>query len=247
MRIYIFNEKWQEQLRLEEFCRVCLFEMGETVSGVLSFDKPEELLKQIQPYGFRQVYFLEMSYKDKPDFGIKFAKYIRLLDPLANLVFYTSQMDLSFMEQCFKNHLLVLDYIDKNESDEELAMRIGDTFSDIIRRYEDSDLKDIFSFSTRRETIHILFKDILYVETSSNSHRVIVVTKEHRIEVTANLADVHKQEKRFIRSHRSYLINPRHVLHLNRRQLELKFTNGDVCPISRSNLPIVLKRVKKVV
>ncbi|HGQ6400048.1 TPA: LytTR family DNA-binding domain-containing protein, partial [Streptococcus pneumoniae] len=61
----------------------------------------------------------------------------------------------------------------------------------------------------------------------------ILYTKTDRLEFTASLEEVFKQEPRLLQCHRSFLINPANVVHLDKKEKLLFFPNGGSCLIAR--------------
>lgn len=76
------------------------------------------------------------------------------------------------------------------------------------------------------------FKDILYIETSSRPHRLVLYTHRGRTEFTANLLDI----LRFYQCHRSFVVNPANVHQVDKVNHILHFQNGATCLVSRSKI-----------
>lgn len=87
-----------------------------------------------------------------------------------------------------------------------------------------------------------LLEDIIYVQTSGNCS-LVVYKKNHRkatIELACNLQNIIDsfEQKHFLRVHKSYLINPRHPLVLQRRtsaDYDINILN-ELVPIGRKHL-----------
>ena len=93
--------------------------------------------------------------------------------------------------------------------------------------------KIAFTLNQNLLNSNILFKEVYYLETSPRAHRVILYTKTDRLEFTASLEEVFKQEPRLLHCHRSFLINPANVVHLDKKEKLLFFPNGGSCLIAR--------------
>ena len=93
--------------------------------------------------------------------------------------------------------------------------------------------KIAFTFKSKFAQFQYPFKEVYYLETSPRPHRVILYTKTDRLEFTASLEEVLKQEPRLLQCHRSFLINPVNVVHLDKKEKLLFFANGGSCLIAR--------------
>lgn len=93
--------------------------------------------------------------------------------------------------------------------------------------------KIAFYFKSKFAQFQYPFKEVYYLETSPRAHRVILYTKTDRLEFTASLEEVFKQEPRLLQCHRSFLINPANVVHLDKKEKLLFFPNGGSCLIAR--------------
>lgn len=93
--------------------------------------------------------------------------------------------------------------------------------------------EDCFYFKSKFAQFQYPFKEVYYLETSPRPHRVILYTKTDRLEFTASLEEVFKQEPRLLQCHRSFLINPANVVHLDKKEKLLFFPNGGSCLIAR--------------
>lgn len=85
-----------------------------------------------------------------------------------------------------------------------------------------------------------------YIETSPRPHRVILYTKTDRMEFTASLSDILKQDKRLVQCHRSFAINPRNVVKVDKHEKQVYFPNGSTCFISRQKLESTLAVIARL-
>ena len=81
--------------------------------------------------------------------------------------------------------------------------------------------------------ITIDYSDIVFFETSSNIHKIILHAKKRVLEFTGQLKDIEKQlDYRFYRCHRSYLINKDNISEVDFNELMVYMNNGETCPVS---------------
>ena len=92
---------------------------------------------------------------------------------------------------------------------------------------------------------HIPIDDILFFETSSRSHFVILHGLHQRIEFIGNLSDIEKElGKNFLKIHRSYLIAINKIDHIDLKRNIVRIGNSE-CAISRRMKSELLKRVNQ--
>ena len=63
--------------------------------------------------------------------------------------------------------------------------------------------KIAFTLNQKFAQFQYPFKEVYYLETSPRAHRVILYTKTDRLEFTASLEEVFKQDPRLLQCHRS--------------------------------------------
>ena len=131
-------------------------------------------------FGSHQLFFLDIEIKGEEQKGLDIAKEIRSRDPNATIVFVTTHTE--FMPVTFKYKVAALDFIDK-ALDEELSKsecaRLSSTLS---ARLGQTQLKDSFAIETSMARVQVPFNNILYFETSPMIHKVILHTKDERME-----------------------------------------------------------------
>lgn len=244
MDIFIFDENWKDQVRLEEMITEVIKSHNLSLSYLEIFTIPNKLLDVVRPRGLKQLYIIELSYGGRSDFGLNLAKHIRLIDPLAHIIFYTREM--GYYQQVFNYHLELIDYISKDLQDKELYQRLSENLLMIQQLSATPLTEELFNLKTIRESVHIIFKDILYVETTGLSRQIAVVTDKHRIELSSvTLSEVLSQEPRFFRCHRSFLVNPHNIYRVDRRERLIYFNNGESIPVSRGQLEPLIKKLSK--
>lgn len=154
--------------------------------------KPKQLLEAISEKGSHQIFFLDIEIKTEEEKGLDVAKKIREIDPYAIIVFVTSHSEL--MPTAFKLQVGALDYLDKSLSKEIFKKRIETALLHTESLTGKGLADDALLFETPHTQIQVPFKDILYIETSSRPHRLVLYTHRGRTEFTANLLDILKKK-----------------------------------------------------
>jgi DNA-binding LytR/AlgR family response regulator len=103
-----------------------------------------------------------------------------------------------------------------------------------------------FSVMTKAICKNFSTREILYLESKN---RVITLrsASEEPITFYGKLDDIEQNSNmvEFIRPHKSYLINPRHMSYIDKRSREIVMKNGYVIPVSKSRLDDVIKKYVK--
>ena len=77
------------------------------------------------------------------------------------------------------------------------------------------------------------YDEVLFFETSENSHKIVLHTKKRVVEFTGHLKSVEEQlDYRFYRCHRSYIVNTDNIKGIKFQKLTIHMENGEICPIS---------------
>ncbi|MCD3394069.1 LytTR family DNA-binding domain-containing protein [Streptococcus equi subsp. zooepidemicus] len=151
-----------------------------------------------------------------------------------------------FMPLAFQYQVSALDYIDKELPHTEFVQRVETALLYAVRQNSETIAESAFYFTSRYAQVQVPFNDILYIETSSRAHRVNLYTKKERMQFTGTLTDILKQESRFLQCHRSFLINPRNVVRVDKIERVVYFRNGSSCLIARSKMNSVLTTIENL-
>ena len=231
MRIFVLEDDFSQQTRIETTIEKLLKEHQITPSSFEVFGKPDQLLAEVHEKGAHQLFFLDIEIRNEEMKGLEVARKIRDRDSYALIVFVTTHSE--FMPLSFRYQVSALDYIDKALSAEEFESRIETALLYANSQDSKSLAEDCFYFKSKFAQFQYPFKEVYYLETSPKSHHVILYTETDRLEFTASLEEILKQEPRLLQCHRSFLINPANVIHLDKKEKLLFFPNGRSCLIAR--------------
>ena len=106
--------------------------------------------------------------------------------------------------------------------------------------------QDSFTFETATAQVQVPFNNILFFETSPTIHKVILHTKEERMEFYASISEVERADDRLYRCHRSFIVNPENIIRINKEEKMVMFENNNECPISRTKYKGLLEKVKSL-
>lgn len=210
----------------------------------LSTDNPENIIEEILKTNERGIYLLDIDLSHRIS-GFDLAKRIRQRDARGFVIFVTTHGELAL--NTFKYQIEAMDYILKDEPDK-ITERLHTCFLNIHQRMESDHTKhsDYFVLKQMDEVRYIHLEDIIYFETSTQKHKVNLVTKKEFIEFFGDLKSIEeKVGEGFIRCHRSYLINWNCIDSINAKESCVLMTDGKRCGLSRSGRKRIEERLKE--
>ena len=197
---------------------------------VLSTPDPHMILKEILTRENTGVFFLDIDLKSDID-GLALAQRIRQIQPRCFIIFITSHTEMSFLT--FQYKVEALDFIIKDTT-EHIKPKIHECLLNVQEKYTSSNnITKTFIINHSDKCIAIDYNDILFFETSSNIHKVILHAKKRVLEFNGHLKEIERQlDYRFYRCHRSYIINKDNISEIDFNNFIVYMKNGETCPIS---------------
>lgn len=162
--------------------------------------------------------------------GVDAARRLRAMDRSLCLIFATVSREHGLVSY----DLGVTDYLLKPLSQRDVDSAI-DYF---LEKYADA-LRSL-RVRTAWEEFDVRFRDIRYIEI--RDHRAILHTREQELAVWRSLDELEEEmnDERFLRCHRSYLVNLEHVKALEKHDFLMDC--GDLAPVSRQKIQSVQKK-----
>ena len=231
LNLYVLEDDFIQQGRIEKIIRELLEDGHWKASAFEVFGKPLQLLEAFNEVGPHNIFFLDIEIKGEEVKGLEVAQKIREKDPTATIVFVTTHSE--FMPMTFRYKVSALEFIDKTLSDAEFKEKLCHVISFTLKSIRQTVSEDSFVFKTKRSHIQAPFNDILYFETSTIPHKVVLYTFTERIEFYGKISDIIKRDNRLFLCHRSFVINPANVTRLDKKQHIVYFNKGASCGISR--------------
>lgn len=244
LNIFILEDEFLQQTRIETVIKDVISKKSLKCKGPEIFGKPSQLLDAITERGSHQLFFLDIEIKGEEKKGLDIAKEIRKKDPNATIVFVTTHSE--FMPITFKYRVAALDFIDKALDDEEFYERVRLAIEYTMDKMGATIAQDSFTFETATAHVQVPFNNILFFETSPTIHKVILHTKEERMEFYASISEVERADDRLFRCHRSFIVNPENIVRINKEEKMVMFENNNECPISRTKYKGLLEKVKSL-
>lgn len=198
---------------------------------VQSTADPHIILKEIITAENTGVFFLDIDLKSDID-GLALAQRIRQVQPRCFIIFITSHSEMSFLT--FQYKVEALDFIIKDTTDHVKA-KIHECLLNVHEKYTslNNNITKTFIINHTDKCITVDYDDILFFETSSNIHKIILHAKKRTIEFNGQLKEIERQlDYRFYRCHRSYILNKDNIAEVDFSNSIVYMKNGETCPVS---------------
>lgn len=183
---------------------------------------------------YADVYFLDLDQNGIKMDGIYFAKRLREFDIDATISFISKFPML--MSCLFANHLGAYDFIDKTQSIRLLMADLEHTITYSQRQSQQRNQPKKLIVNNAEQSFLLAENEIIYVETTGIPHQLRIVTLKQEILFYDQLTQLQQRLPRFLRCHRSYLINPQHITEINRHLRMITMDNDSEVPVSRKML-----------
>src|SRR5574344_1744878 len=154
-----------------------------------------------------KIYSLDIDLTNSKS-GIKIAEEIRENDWESTIIFITSH-DKMF-DTVYRELYNIFDFIEKFN---DFEVRLTKDISKIAKHNFDN---KSFNYSIRNIDLHIPFKNINYIYRDSNERKLVINTGNNEYYVSMNVSEMlNKLDSRFIRIHRSCIINKDAITKIN--------------------------------
>lgn len=166
-----------------------------------------KLHSEINDDSLIKIYITDIELKDSKS-GIKIAEEIRENDWESTIIFITTH-DKMF-ETVYRNIYNIFDFIEKFDNFE---ARLSKDIEEIAKHNFDN---KTFKYSCRNIDFQIYYKSINYIYRDSNERKIVIKTSDNDYTISMNISDILKKlDSRFVRIHRSCIINKDNVTKIN--------------------------------
>ncbi len=192
---------------------------------------PYMLLKKIKTSQNTGIYFLDIDLNSSMN-GMKLAQQIRLYDPRGFIIFITAHSELSYMT--FQYRVEAMDFILK-DNPAEAKVKLRECLLNAMERHtlQTNKTHKVYTLEIGGRKISVDYEDILFFETSSNIHKVILHAKDRQIEFPSTLKELTGVlDSNFVRCHRAFLVNKNNIKEVDTKNRIIQFANGETCLMS---------------
>jgi Response regulator of the LytR/AlgR family len=187
---------------------------------------PHEILEYLKNNEVNNsLYFLDIDLKTDIN-GIELASKIRKRDLTSKIVFITTHAELVFLT--FKYQVEALDFVLKDFPDE-IQNRVIKAMNLAVEQFKqkESHNEDFYQIKTADHVRSIKVADILFFESSTVPHKVIVHLMNGQFEFYSTIREIEAENAAFFRCYKSFVVNTRNIKTIDRRTREITMTNGE--------------------
>ncbi|WP_239253873.1 LytR/AlgR family response regulator transcription factor [Listeria ilorinensis] len=228
--VYVCEDNRVQRERLTKYIQDYIMVERFDMELKLATADPYEMLEQLKSnHQGKGLYFLDIDLQQPDMNGFELATEIRKVDPRGFIIFITTHAELTYLTFTYK--VEALDYIIKDNINE-LQERVLNCMKSVDQRMmDDKETEKYFTFQVSdKKIIHEKMDDILFFETSSKIHKIILHGKNRQTEFYAKMKEIEKLlGEPFYRCHRSYLVNKDNISELDLANGVVVMSNGEEC------------------
>ncbi len=164
-----------------------------------------------------KIYILDIEFSGKS--GIDIAREIRETDWESKIIIQTVHNELEM--QVLKGKLLIFDFISKYDNFEK-AMK-----KSLEKAIEINNSKRSIAIKSDYQTNYINISNIIYLARKKEDKKTWIITTNEEFFTNEALISIEKKlDSRFIRVHRSYIINKDYINKIDKKNSIIKLKNG---------------------
>lgn len=244
LNIYICEDDTKQRQQITESVRNSIAIEELDMSVLVSTGNPYTLLDAIEGTNQTGIYFLDVDLQSDIN-GIQLGERIRKIDPRGFIVFITTHAEMSLLTFTYK--VEALDYIVKDDH-AFIKERIKECLININEKYATAatDVLKSFYVKSKEKTIHMAYDKIIFFETAVTAHKVLLHGHNISIEFYGHMNEIEeKLDERFMRCHRSYIINLDFISEVDKTNRIVNFVNGQSCFVSTRGMKLLSKVIAK--
>ena len=242
LEIIVCEDDEKERAFITEFIKGHIMMENLDMKVALSTADPKDLVEYVKKNARGGLYFLDVDLKSDIT-GIQVAIKIREYDQEASIVFITTHAEL--MSLTFEYAIEAMGYITKG-STEVIKEKIV-KYIHYAKKKTDSTASASEKFRTKVDGMIITenYDQILSFEIATKRQsKVVMYTKTRRVEINATLSEIEKLSDKFVRCHRSCLVNIDNVKSIDTVGKMVYLTNGDMWEASTTGIKNLKKRIE---
>lgn len=216
-----------------------------SIEIVLKTTSPSEVITYIE-YNRADCYFLDIDLNDKLT-GLDLAKQIRMIDPVASIIFVTSHNEM--LRLTFTYHVEALDFIVKDEIIN-LRSNVLKALETAYQKYIKIGLHPDMKYYPVKMGVfvkNIELNSIISFESSGLAHKVVLHTLHGTYEYYDSLNTIEEFDNDFFRIHRSYIINIKNIYRLDKKLKQVVMIDGNVFPVAFRRVKLLEKEIMGVI
>ncbi len=240
--VYICEDHPEQRKVISQYIRSAILIEEYDMKIGMETEDPEKILEAVRNSENMGLYFLDIELNTNMN-GLVLADRIREYDPRGFIVFITSHSEMSFLT--FQYKVEALDFILKDHP-QQMQRQICECMKHVMQKYSKITRGSGKTISITRggRRITLEYQEIIFFETSSNEHKLIVHTKNKSIEFFGKMKEIENEVgEEFIRCHRAYLVNKANIQEVNYEDKCIIMKTQERCPISHRMLGQIKKKI----
>lgn len=240
--VYICEDHPEQRKVISQYIRSAILIEEYDMKIGMETEDPEKILEAVRNSENMGLYFLDIELNTNMN-GLVLANRIREYDPRGFIVFITSHSEMSFLT--FQYKVEALDFILKDHP-QQMQRQICECMKHVMQKYSKITRGSGKTISITRggRRITLEYQEIIFFETSSNEHKLIVHTKNKSIEFFGKMKEIENEVgEEFIRCHRAYLVNKANIQEVNYEDKCIVMKTQERCPISHRMLGQIKKKI----
>ncbi len=240
--VYICEDHPEQRKVISQYIRSAILIEEYDMKIGMETEDPEKILEAVRNSENMGLYFLDIELNTNMN-GLVLADRIREYDPRGFIVFITSHSEMSFIT--FQYKVEALDFILKDHP-QQMQRQICECMKHVMQKYSKITRGSGKTISITRggRRITLEYQEIIFFETSSNEHKLIVHTKNKSIEFFGKMKEIENEVgEEFIRCHRAYLVNKANIQEVNYEDKCIIMKTQKRCPISHRMLGQIKKKI----
>lgn len=235
LSVFICEDNVAQRERLEKIIANYIIIEEFDMTLVLSTDNPYNVLTYLtENPDTRGVYFLDVDLGHDIN-GIQLGSAIREKDIDGKIIFVTTHSELLVLTFTYK--VEAMDYIIKDDTDE-LQRRIYETLLQAQKHYHapHKQEEDRIKLTIGNQIRVFPIDDVMFIETSPTPHKLVLHLAHSSIEFYGKIADMPKLSNTLVNSHKSYVVNTKNIVTIDKTNRKIFMKNGEYCLFSARKL-----------
>lgn len=226
-KIYICDDNKIQLIKIKNIIQEEILKHEYNMKIEKCYTSSEELLFDTVESKEPNIYFLDVCMENENS-GFKTAIEVRNKQLNAFIIFITSHYE--FVYNVFSYHIEPLDYIVKEINEENIKKKIENCLITIdMRCNKDGKGYNKFSLKIGRSNITEDFEKIISFEKVSDSNRVIMTTKNSKMEFYGSISDIiNNLNEDFCRCKRNYIVNKNYIDYIDKKNKLIYMKNNTV-------------------
>lgn len=208
---------------------------------VIATSSPREVLEYLSKEEGITLFMLETVFSPTEMDGIELAKGIRVKDRDSYIVFCTTHSE--YIYKVMAGMIRPAGFLIKKQDSDEIEnfeVVVGDVYRDYLNFYGDSEA--VLNINIGAEIYRVDYEDIVYLEAFQK--KVYVHTSNQRIGYYDSLSALEeKLGEKFVRCHKSYIVNRDKVVKVCFSDMKITMTNGAEVDISRTYKSAIKEKI----